>query len=105
MKTAIIFLSLISLFSLQAFSARPSCQDKVMMAARFMWSVNSNVEMKYLKAEILNTQSNGAGVVNFSVIVNTPKFPQIPQRVPYNVAVLNKGTPDMCLVKQVTALP
>lgn len=105
MKVATVLLSLLSLFSNPAFSAQPSCHDKVMTAARFMWSVNSNIEMKYLKAEVLNTQSRQAGVFNYNVIVNTPKFPQVQQRVPYNVLTLNNDSSGTCLVKQVTALP
>ena len=86
------------------FNQNLNCQDRVKFAARALWSVNSAVDMKYLVGEILGSKKTGQ-FVEYSVEVNTPRFPNLVQNVPYLVRTQINTKTNNCIVSSVTATP
>ncbi len=81
-----------------------NCQEQVKIGARTVWSLNSGIDMQNLTAEILSQKWVSDKEAKFSVIVNAPKFPETPQKVPYSILASESSGNSGCFIKQITAI-
>ena len=84
--------------------SKMGCLEKVTMAARSVWSVNSGIDMKFLVGEINGSRILPEKLTEFKVLVNTPKFPNLIQKVPYIVTAEKSVSANTCFIRQVTAV-
>ena len=103
MKLFLMFCFSIFMTAQAQLNTKP-CDVQIKTSARSLWSLNSGIAMQFLTADIKSSEAIGGGRVQHKVLVNTPRFPNVKQEVPYNVVTIQSAFDQSCYVRQVTAV-